>query len=441
MIGSLIPSRQPALPSIVFYFTFGSAVAILFSIALSQLLLGFALALLLLSGEELRFPPIRLPLALFFGITVVAAAASSDFSSGIPQIRKFYIFTIVLAICSTFKTVRQVRALIFAWAGAGAISALVGVAQFVLRRQEAIRQHTDYYSFYLDRRITGFAGHWMTFGGEEMIILLMLAACVLFTKRRALRFAGWPILALLAGAIVLGMTRCIFLLGVPAGLGYLFWRRRKALVLVALLAAGVGAVLAPHTIQERVASAFKPHQDVDSNAHRAVCRAVGWEMVKSHPWLGLGPEQVGRQFERYIPATVKRPLPTGWYGHLHNIYLQYAAERGIFGLAAILWLIAKVSLDVCRALRKNRLTSEARPILHGCVAVIIAVLAEGFFEYNLGDSEVLTLFLAVIACAYVVLWNGNERSPEYASSASFTTVPRVLTNPLHFPNQTPVGRS
>jgi len=33
--------------------------------------------------------------------------------------------------------------------------------------------------------------------------------------------------------------------------------------------------------------------------------------------------------------------------------------------------------------------------------VILAILAEGFLEYNLGDSEVLTLFLAVVAFGYV----------------------------------------
>jgi hypothetical protein len=30
-------------------------------------------------------------------------------------------------------------------------------------------------------------------------------------------------------------------------------------------------------------------------------------------------------------------------------------------------------------------------------------MAEGFFEYNLGDSEVLTMFLVVVACGYLAL--------------------------------------
>ncbi len=40
-------------------------------------------------------------------------------------------------------------------------------------------------------------------------------------------------------------------------------------------------------------------------------------------------------------------------------------------------------------------------MLHGAIAAILAIFAEGFAEYNLGDSEVLTLFLAVVAFGYI----------------------------------------
>ena len=51
-------------------------------------------------------------------------------------------------------------------------------------------------------------------------------------------------------------------------------------------------------------------------------------MIEAHPLLGLGPEEPHYQFDQYLPPDVTVPAP-GWYGHLHNIYLQYAAERGI----------------------------------------------------------------------------------------------------------------
>lgn len=130
---------------------------------------------------------------------------------------------------------------------------------------------------------------------------------------------------------------------------------------------------------------------------------TGLAMIKSHPWFGVGPEQVGPQFLQYVPSDIPRPLPKGWYGHLHNLYLQYAAERGVPALLLILWLLAAVTRDLHRAAMEHA-RNPASWALRAAVAVIIAILAEGFFEYNLGDSEVLTMFLATIACAYVVKW-------------------------------------
>jgi O-antigen ligase len=107
------------------------------------------------------------------------------------------------------------------------------------------------------------------------------------------------------------------------------------------------------------------------------------------------------RFEQYVPADIPRPLPEGWYGHLHNIYLQYAAERGIPTEVVLLWMIGKMLWDFARALRGKLARPEARFVLHGAIAVILAILAEGFLEYNLGDTEVLTLFLCVVSFGYL----------------------------------------
>src|ERR1051326_468225 len=147
--------------------------------------------------------------------------------------------------------------------------------------------------------------------------------------------------------------------------------------------------------------------------HRIITRRTGWEMVKAHPLFGLGPEVMknARVFDSYVPADIPRPLPTGWYGHLHNIYLQYAAERGVPALLALLWIIGIIGRDVMRGLRRPDLDPETRFVLHGTIAMIIGILTEGFFEYNLGDSEVLTMFLYVVGFAYVVLRGVGARAP------------------------------
>ena len=71
-------------------------------------------------------------------------------------------------------------------------------------------------------------------------------------------------------------------------------------------------------------------------------------MIRAHPWFGMGPEEVKLQFNNYVPADIPRPLPEGWYGHLHNIYLQYAAERGIPTMLLMLWMLGQILYDCLR---------------------------------------------------------------------------------------------
>jgi len=47
--------------------------------------------------------------------------------------------------------------------------------------------------------------------------------------------------------------------------------------------------------------------------------------------------------------------------------------------------------------------SDARFFLFGAVAAVIAIMITGLFELNLGDSEVLMMFLAMVACGYTVV--------------------------------------
>ena len=394
---------KPYLDRAAFYLICGSLISILFSIAASQILLGLALAALLLSSERIRLPPIKLPLALFFTGTVISWLASGHIHDGTPQIRKFFVFTVLLVVYSTFRKIAEIRAIALIWAGVTTLSAVRSLFQFAQKYQESQELHRNFYEFYIGQRITGFMSHWMTFGGEEMIVLLFLLALLFFSIERRWKAAGWFCAAVLSLSLVLGFTRSIFLLGFPVGLLYLLWFWHKWMVAAVPVVAVIAFLVAPPALKERVTSIMQPHGQTDSNLHRSITRRTGLEMIRAHPLLGLGPEVMKdpAQFDRYVPADIARPLPTGWYGHLHNIYIQYAAERGIPTMLAMMWLIGKVLWDFASALRGKPSSTEARFVLHGAIAVILAILAEGLLEYNLGDSEVLTLFLAMIAFGYV----------------------------------------
>jgi O-antigen ligase len=400
---------KPYLDRGAFYLTCGALLSILFSIAVSQILLALALAAVLFSSNKLRLPPIKLPLALFMAGTAISLLASGHIQEGMPQIRKFFVFFILLVVYSTFRKLSELRALVLLWAGIATLSALRSLFQFGRIYQQSREQHRSFYEFYVGSRITGFMSHWMTFGAEEMIVLLLLASYLFFSRERRWKRAGWFCAGILALSMVLGFTRSIFLLGFPLGLLYLLWFWKKWLVAAAPAVVLAVFFLGPQAFRERITSVVVPHGEVDSNRHRAILRETGELIIRAHPWLGIGPEQVKYQSDRWIPSSAL-PLPTGYYGHLHNVYLQYAAERGLPTLVIFFWLIAKILWDFARALRRKLIDPEARFLLHGGIAVILALLAEGFTEYNLGDSEVLTMFLAVVAFGYAAVEPGDTRN-------------------------------
>jgi O-antigen ligase len=384
------------------YLTGVAAVASVVSIAASQLLMGLAILALISTRTKLRVPPIWVPLALFFCGTLLSEAASGHARAGWPQDKKFYVYLMLFLVVSAFRTVAQVRWVVMGWAAAASLSSIWSLDQFARKYQAAKAAHADFYTYYVGGRITGFMSHWMTFSGEMMMALMMLGALVFFCRDR--RGIAWFVAAgaVVSVGLLAAFTRSMWL-GAVGGAIYLIWIWKRWMLFAIPALAGVLLLANPFAVRERAVSAFEPHGDLDSNEHRAVLRRVGWEMIKAHPWLGVGPEEVGPQFQQYIPPDVPRPLPTGYYGHLHNIYYHYAAERGVPTMLALMWMLGQALFDFARRVRRLPPKAEERWVLHGAIAAMIAVLIGGFYEVNLGDSEVLGMFLAVLGCGYVVI--------------------------------------
>lgn len=376
------------------------------SIAGSQIFLGLGIVLLLVFHHKLEFPRIWVPLAAFFCWTILADALSPDPWGGRAQIRKFFVFLFIPLLYAVFaRQFSKVFYVMAAWTIAATASGLWGLVQYVLKYEHARQTGEDFYITYIGHRITGFESHWMTFSALQLSVLSLLLAQWFFSNRK---MPGWTYasVAVLGTAILLGQTRSIWLAAVPAVL-YLVWFWRPKMTLLVPIIIVLAFLVAPANTRLRLKSMLEPRADVDSNEHRLVTFRTGVRMIEAHPWFGLGPEEIGRNFKAYVPPDVKQ-LPVGYYGHLHNIYLQYAAERGIPGLVCILWMIGLALWDFAHALlRAGPARSQQRFLMHGAIAVTIGVLVGGLFEYNLGDSEVLMMFVSVVALGYAAVRNMN----------------------------------
>jgi putative inorganic carbon (hco3(-)) transporter len=397
------PRASHVIQQAPLYLTAAAAVCAPVSIAACQIILGLAIVAMLITRTRWRIPPMWLPIAVFFALTLVSLAASGHIRQGIPQIKKFYVYTLLFVVVSNVRTLGQIRSIVLLWILAGTLSSGWAINQFYNRYEDAKDAHQDFYHAYIADRITGFMSHWMTFSGQMMMMLMLIAALLFFAKPFSVKSRLWLLgpAAVIGTALVLAETRSMWL-GAAVGGTYLIWYWKRWVLLAIPVLTAIVLLVNPFELGDRVRSSIEPHSgDLDSNAHRAMCRAIGYQMIEAHPLLGIGPEQVQYQYLDYLPPGTKLPLPTGFYGHLHNIYVHYAAELGIPAMLAMLWMLGRPLYDFLRALGRGE--SEGAWVLRGAVAVILAILVSGFYEKNIGDSEVLELFLAVVGCGYAVI--------------------------------------
>ena len=190
-------------------------------------------------------------------------------------------------------------------------------------------------------------------------------------------------------------------MGACVGIGLLFIIRDfRLFALLPVVLAGFIA-FAPSQMTDRLYSSFRiKHLRHDSaateasllsNRDRLAMVRSGFRIIKDDPLTGVGPDMIIKVYAYYRDPNAVQQLNS----HLHNVPLQIAAERGLPALAIWLWFIFTLLRDFVRK-RKG-----AYPALsNGALAVTVAMVAAGFFEYNFGDSEFLMLFLVLVTLPY-----------------------------------------
>jgi O-antigen ligase len=382
---------------------------LLISVTATQAFLAAAtvayLTHLLRSRPTISFPPLKLPLLLFCLTTLNSILWAEHPAGGWVAVRKLVLFLILLLSVNLVASARHLGALFRGLFFVSALAGLVGTAQFVIQYHSVRHLHHDRVYYYMTlTRIHGFMGHWMNFGGQQMLVFTALLAFLLLSASLAKGFlAGQEgkgkglyglVMAVVATALVLNFTRGVWL-GCFVATLYIVarWKPRTLWVIPVLLV--VAYLAAPSMIRRRVSLAFHPTDD-PALAIRLEMWGAGLRMVREHPWVGVGPENIPQVYTQYLPPGTT-PM-AGYHDHLHDNLLQLAAERGLPCLVAWLWFMLALGCNILRI--RGRLSSE-RWVADAAFAAWLAFLAEGFFEYNFGTSPVLMVFLFVMSTPFV----------------------------------------
>ena len=385
-------TEQPArLERAAYYALLAFAVSMQFSIALAGILLtvtGLLWAALVISGRErIDVPPMFWPLAAYGGMTVIAAVLSVNPRISLIDCKQLVLF-IIIPIVYRLAAGRRSLTIVDVLITVGAISAVVGIVQFGILKYGTLGQ-----------RPQGALGMYMTYSGQLMLIACIAAARLLFHSRDR----TWAALVMPALIVALAATlsRNAWV-GACAGIGLLFVMRDFRLFAIVPVLAAVFIAFAPATVTERFYATFQLQElrgdsdttvsSVESNRDRLAMIRSGLRIVADHPLTGVGPDMVSQVYPQYRdPRAVNQSA-----AHLHNVPLQIAAERGLPALMLWLWFMLTLLRDFARKWKRSPSPSLAAAGL----AVVVATLAAGMFEYNFGDSEFLMLFLVSITLPY-----------------------------------------
>jgi O-antigen ligase len=376
------------------------------SITLSQTALTLLTVLWL---WRLRDPAIRAsarwplwrPVLGFSGATLLSALLSPSVGSSLLASKGLLLMAALYVTVDALPDAEEAQRFVAALVSVVAIAAVVGLLQTGLCPGNLPDYGWPRWLYHRCARARGFFSIYMTFAGVLTLVLLLGLPLVIHTRRMA-RWLLLPWLIALAG-FAATYTRGAWL-GFAAGVGMLLpmIRRERWLLVVGLVIVGLVVFAGSQTFRQRLLTMADP--DDPTFRERIFMWRSGLTMWKEHPWLGIGPGGVKREYARYaLPEAVKKRT-----GHVHNTPLQILVERGVLGLAAWLAIWAAFYARAIGLLR--RLASGAqleRALVVGSLAAITGFLIGGLSEYNFGDSEVVMVAWAIMALPSAVEARGS----------------------------------
>jgi O-antigen ligase len=335
-------------------------------------------------------------LAASLALYGIQSSYSADFGHALENVVFFYVpfallFALVARVAWTPKLARVCLGVLVVLA-----LALVGIGfveyatrhLFLNPKVIASNQLEDYFrvnSLFFDPNI---------YGRFLAIVMLLVAAWLLWARRQLEVVAGALLLAALWGGLVLTFSQSSFT-ALLAGLGILGamrWSVRWALILSggALVVAVVFVALAPGAVHLELGNSRSADK---ATSGRYDLIKGGLKLFKRAPLVGQGSGSFAREYRRAEHVSPERAASAS-----HTIPVTVAAEQGLIGLVAYLALLAAA---LARLFRGARRVPERAAVAAAFVALVAhSMMYAAFLEDPLtwtllGAGTAMTLWAAV----------------------------------------------
>ncbi len=405
---------------------YGYTKSIFLYISISVLAIFWALELFFSPQVRIGVTRLAWPALALLGAAALSLMNSENLAIGLESLVGLIYFGLFgLSVANTVRDEGDLKVIIGALALSAAIASLYGLLQYYGVQQGVAGfpsgSITMISTFGNPNYLAGFLAHlivpgcWLFFRVHSLwarLVLLPLLVLVTAALVAANSVAAWGA-ALLAGLVfIFGMG--LFRLGAA-----LRGQRRWVLALVLLLGLTVWLQAPPGPLNslllqaatleapspiEQFAQFIGRLWEENSGWIRAWNWWIGYEMLRAHPFIGVGLGDYklefleykakfkdtprGEQFNFYMPRAIQA----------HNDYVQLVAELGILGLIAIGFFFATLVSGAWRFLR-TPVEPERRLWVLALSAGGVALMVDALFSFplHLPASEMnLLLFIALL---------------------------------------------
>ncbi|HEB70993.1 MAG TPA: hypothetical protein ENI77_00045 [Nitrospirae bacterium] len=332
------------------------------------------------SGESPDLSPVKWPLAAFVVSSLIAAIFSLNPVESFRDSKDLLQIIIFFSAYDLFsRDIKRIGTVFRVMTATGAGIAVFGLFQ-------AFNRGLD-----INDRISGFNDIYMTYAGLLMLAIIVGAAVLLF------EFKKWadswiPVaLGLMVAAVLLSLTRNA-LVGIVAG-SVVMVALRKPVALAAIPALmAIAIAVTPRIASDRVYSIFDLQNE--TNKERIYLWSAGLKIIRDNPLFGVGQNSFPIVYPKYRNPNVKEPN----ISHLHNNFMEIAAERGLVGLFCWMSVWVFALWIMIRSWRQNRRDKKADILgTPAGIGGITAFVCAGVFEYNFGDSEIQMFYYFILA--------------------------------------------
>jgi O-antigen ligase len=302
---------------------------------------------------------LQLALATFIGLYALQSLYSDDFDTALEQMVFFYIpFTVLFTLLAE---VRWTPALLVRCLGVVLVLALVFsvIGFWEYHRRElfwnpkviSANQFQSYFrvnSVFWDPNI---------YGRFLALVMVSVAAAMLWSERRRISIAAAVVLAVLWGGLVLTFSQSSFasLLVGLAVIAALRWNARRvgALAVVGLAAATVFVVAFQTTLRIHLGSSSGLN---DVTSGRTDLIRGGVRLFRDRPLWGYGSGSFARTYRVKQKGNQRQAVSAS-----HTLPITVAAEQGLLGLAVYAFLLAAAARLLLMRAPEERPEARAPP--------------------------------------------------------------------------------